>query len=133
LFQGNVLQSYGYRWNQSKYPSAPYNYGSSAKSETISKIIISRLSYSKTPVVLKAAAVYSDGNYSIIDNSKVTWTSSNTDVAAVSSSGVVTFTGNAGNVTITASYGNFKSTTSTKVYYILGMTRINFFIQFTAD
>lgn len=126
LVSGNVLQSYGYRWKQAQYPSAPYNYGSSAKSETISKIIISRLSYSKTPVALKAAAVYSDGNYSIIDNSKIIWTSSNTDVAAVSSSGVVTFTGNAGNVTITASYGNIKSTTSTKVYYILGMTRINY-------
>ena len=126
LVSGSVLQSYGYRWDQKKYPSAANNYGSSSKSVTISKIIISKLAYSKTPVNLKATAVYSNGKYSVIDNSKVSWTSSNTNIASVNSYGIVTFTGNTGNVTITAAYGNVKSNISTSVYYFLGMTRVNY-------
>ena len=126
LVSGSVLESYGYRWNQTKYPSAPNNYTSSSESEVITKIVISRLSYSKAPVTLKAVAIYKDGEYSVIDNSKISWTSSNNDVATVNSSGVVTFTGNTGSVTITADYGNVKSQSSTNVYYFLEMTRVNY-------
>lgn len=75
------------------------------------------LAFSTSPIQLTPEILYTNG---VRVNPKVTWTSSNPNVAIVSADGKVTFTGYTGSAVITATYGNLKVSKSVTVSGTLG-------------
>lgn len=82
----------------------------------ISMFIDGNTQYSAAPSQLKAFGVLSKGQNPVaLENSKVTWTSSDPSIARIDANGLLTFTGKSGLLTITARSEGKQSVVTTNV------------------
>jgi hypothetical protein len=96
-----------------------------APTATLTAIAIKEtLAYSAQAVQLTIEGTYSDHTTAAINDSTVTWASSDSNVATVDGTGKTAFTGRNGDVTITAAYQGKTNSVSTTVANQLSLSSI---------